>query len=478
MRLLKRGRRFARNRRGATAITFALCLIPILMMSGFAIDFALHLTYKKKVQHALDMAGLAAARHLNQDMGADLDTIKRLARSHFQSELGDADYISLNQVDVTRAGMRINLEVDGTMPTSIMHLGGVPTMSLFTESEAVYGVPSKAEIALVLDTSKSMTKIDTGETESRLASVQTAVNSMITELIDPDSEVEIKMAIVPFSNHVNVGEDQEGATWLSVPDDLTQMESNCVATDSWYRHNCRRVTHQCGQDNVDDDCGTWRCHGREPNLWDMECTVSRRDWTWHGCVQPRTEANHLQDGAYAAEQIPGILSMNPRRCATPIQPMTDSASDLTDAVNGLSARSETYIPTGLIWGLRMLSANEPFAAEKSISEYMSEGGLKSIVLMSDGENTLVPDATGEVLDDEDNPTVANTNTAEICDAMQQTGVEIYVVAYNISDVATTELLEDCASSKTRFFTATSTDQLEEVFAAITKQLGRDVSISG
>ncbi|MEM6554815.1 MAG: pilus assembly protein TadG-related protein [Pseudomonadota bacterium] len=478
MRFLTGGRRFARNRRGASAVVFALCFTPMILMAGFAIDFGLHLTYKKKVQHALDMAGLAAARHLNQDMGADLDTIKTMVRGHFQSTLADADYISLNEVDVTRAGMRINLEVDGTMPTSFMHLGGVPTMSLFTESEAVYGVPSKAEIALVLDASNSMTNTDPGDSESRLESLRSAVGTMVTELIDPDSAVEIKMAIVPFSNHVNVGMDQDGASWLAVPADLPLTETNCHIKHSWYVTNCERDTKSCGTDNVEDTCGTWECGEKEATADDWACTVSTLEWEWHGCVQPRTDTNHLQAGNYSAEQIPGILSLDPRRCATPIQPMTDVADDLNTAIAGLAARSETYIPTGLIWGLRMLTETAPFPAENSISEYMSQGGIKSIILMSDGENTLVPDATGEVLDDGDNPAIANANTRAICDTIKQAGVEIYVVAYNIADAATSAILEDCASSESRFYPATSTDQLKQVFVAISQQLGRDVSISG
>ena len=477
MRLLRGGRRFAHNRRGASAVVFALCFLPMILMVGFAIDFGLHLTYKKKVQHALDMAGLAAARHLNQDMGADLDTIKTMVRGHFQSTLADADYINLNEVDVTRSGMRINLEVDGTMPTSFMHLGGVPTMSLFTESEAVYGVPSKAEIALVLDTSHSMTKTD-GGSESRLDALRSAVGDMVLELIDPDASVEIKMAIVPFSNHVNVGVDQDGASWLAVPADLTQTETNCHIKHSWYVDNCESVTKSCGSDNVESTCATWDCGELEATADDWECTVSTREWEWHGCVQPRTDAFHLQAGYYSAEQIPGILSLDPRRCATPIQPMTDVADDLDTAIDGLAARSETYIPTGLIWGLRMLTETAPFPAENSISEYMSQGGIKSIVLMSDGENTLFPDATGEVLDDEDNPAIANANTNAICETIKQAGVEIYVVAYNIDDAATSAILEDCASSESRFYPATSTDELKQVFVAITQQLGRDVSISG
>lgn len=483
MRLLKRGRGLARNRRGATAITFALCLIPILMMSGFAIDFALHLTYKKKVQHALDMAGLAAARHLSQDAGADLDTIKRLARSHFQSELGDAGYISLNQVDVTRAGMRINLEVDGTMPTSIMHLAGVPTMSLFTESEAAYGIPTKIEVALVLDTSSSMSTTDAGQPKSRIASLKFAATEMVnTLMVGPDATIPVKMAVVPFSNRVNVGTDKAGKSWLSVPADFTKTEQNCHIPIEWYELNCTENSYTCDDDGVDDSCRSFDCPAGAEDAAIPVCTTESTDYSWNGCVQPRTEAYHLTDGNYGSEKIPGYLSVHiiggvsDKECASKIQKMTSDPSRVKRGINNMQVRSDTYMPSGLIWGYRMLTGQAPFRANQSISAFMRDGGAKAIVLMSDGSNTLAPEPDGSISGDD--ISAADPNTTEVCNLIKAANVEIYVVAYDISDVATTALLEDCASSTSRFFTATSTDQLEAVFATITKQLGRDVSISG
>ncbi|MEM9180039.1 MAG: pilus assembly protein TadG-related protein [Pseudomonadota bacterium] len=485
MRLLKRGRRFARNRRGVTAITFALCLIPILMMSGFAIDFGLHLTYKKKVQHALDMAGLAAARHLSQDAGADLDTIKRLARSHFQSELGGADYISLNQVEVTRAGMRINLEVDGTMPTSIMHLAGVPTMSLFTESEAAYGVPTMAEVVLVLDTSESMGQADSlGNIP--LDALQTSAENLVTTLTDPASEFDTKVAIVPFSARVNVGGTNRNEAWINVPDDYdVEVVDECRVSLEWMRENCTQYGERCTVDGQPALCTRWRCDPRKyQHAPRDDCTTETQRFRWFGCVNSRASTNHLSDAAYDADPIPGFLDINANSCASRMIGLTENQTQLTTAIGNFEARGQTYIPAGLIWGLRMLTDNDPFAAEKSITQFIREGGTKTIVLMSDGANARVPaEDTGllEPAEADIDPAAharANANTVAICDTIRNANVEVYTVAFRVSDPDTTALLEGCASSASRFFTADSTDQLEEVFETITKQLGRDVSISG
>ncbi|NQY14083.1 MAG: VWA domain-containing protein [Henriciella sp.] len=125
----------------------------------------------------------------------------------------------------------------------------------------------------------------------------------------------------------------------------------------------------------------------------------------------------------------------------------------------------------------MLTGNAPFPADQSISGFAASGGLKTIILMSDGANTLAPEVTGQIEDDLDG-SIANPNTREICRTIKGRGVEIYTVAYNITDIDTAALLEACASSESRFFAASSTDELKAVFEQITKQLQRDIAVSG
>lgn len=469
--------RLAHDRRGASAIVFAMCLMPMLLAIGFVIDFGMYLNQKAKVQHALDMAGLAAARHLRLNLTEDMGTVQSLAGDYFATEIANSDYISMNQVTMSRSGMRLHLNVDGTMPTSFMQLVGFSSLSLETDTEVVYGVPSKAEIALVLDTSTSMSVIDSGESEARIESLKTAAKEMIAILIDPASSIEVKMAIVPFSNRVNIGTDQSGASWLHVPPDETLITGTCPITSDWYSANCTRSSTSCSDDDVVGSCGTWDCTGVDTSVADRNCSSVTRTLTWHGCVQPRSEDYHLLDASYASEKIPGFVSSQARECASQVQPLTDNLDDLNRTVNTLAVRSETYIPSGLIWGLRMLSDQEPFAADESVQTFLEEGGVKSLVLMSDGANTLAPDpTTGEIADAD--ITRADPNTRAICQTIKDAGVELFVVAYNIADSATTSLLRECASSETRFYAAASADQLKEVFSSITQQLSRDIAITG
>ncbi|MEO1187862.1 MAG: pilus assembly protein TadG-related protein [Pseudomonadota bacterium] len=467
---------YARDHRGATAVVFALCLVPILLVVGFAVDFAMHQGQKAKVQHALDMAGLAAAKHMSTNLSADLDDVETLARDYFKAELDGDAYISMNDVTLARSGLRLNLEVDGTMPTSFMQLAGVATMPLSAEAEIVYSVPTSSEVVLVLDTSTSMSVTDSGETESRIESLKTAARDMISVLLASDATIDVKMGVVPFSNQVNIGTDQAGASWLSVPADVSQTRDYCRITTGWYEANCTRDTYACSDDDVDGACGTWNCDGVDTSAADRECTTYTITHSWHGCVKPRSDLYHLSDGFYSMERIPGILSRDARQCASQVQPLTDNTSDLNRTINTLAVRSETYIPSGLIWGFRMLSQRRPFATDQSIEGFRNSGGVKTIVLMSDGANTLAPEADGTISDAD--ITEADPNTRAVCQTIKDAGVEIFVVAYNISDVTTTTLLNTCASSDSRFFEASSTDELKAVFESIAQQISRDISIVG
>lgn len=468
--------RFARDCRGGTVLIFAICLVPIILAVGFAVDYGFYLNHKQKVQHALDMAGLAAAKHVRDHRDATNADLETIAGNYFDSEMATNTYISLEDVTLARGGMRVNLAVEGTMPTSFMQLAGVATMPLDTRTEVVFDAPSKAEFVLVLDTSTSMTNTDPGDTQSRIESLRTASKGMISALLGTTATIPVEVGIVPFSNTVNVGMGNATESWLSVPADVTFTQQDCRPPDAWYQANCTPDTHACGEDGVAGSCGTWDCSSADEDSAPIVCTDIDITGTWHGCVQPRTATNHLQDREYSTDPIPGFISTNDRACASPIVPLSDNQTTLENEIDSLDVRNETYIPSGLIWGLRMLTHTDPFRADESISAFTLDGGVKSIVLVSDGENTLAPETSGEVTDTDISE--ANPNTREVCQTVKDAGVEIYVVAYNIADTTTTTLLQNCATSPSRFFEAGSSDELQTVFEEITQYLARDLAIAG
>src|SRR5690242_13522643 len=52
--------RFVRHRRGNVAITFALCIVPIVFLMGMALDYASAIARQQRLNAAADSAALAA----------------------------------------------------------------------------------------------------------------------------------------------------------------------------------------------------------------------------------------------------------------------------------------------------------------------------------------------------------------------------------------------------------------------------------
>lgn len=59
-RLLRLARNFGHDRSGATAVVFAICLVPTIGMVGLGVDYMKGLSYKRRFDAAVDSASLAA----------------------------------------------------------------------------------------------------------------------------------------------------------------------------------------------------------------------------------------------------------------------------------------------------------------------------------------------------------------------------------------------------------------------------------
>ena len=152
----------------------------------------------------------------------------------------------------------------------------------------------------------------------------------------------------------------------------------------------------------------------------------------------------------------------------------------------MQARGSTYIPAGLMWGWRLISEVQPIKAsegldsdheddddgeEKGFSVRNKANVNKSIVLMTDGQNTRSPrynhrDHQGG------NRAEADSLTAEICRNIKNSDekITIYTVAFEVNDAATKRMLRNCATSASHYFDASNSAKLAESFEKIAKSL--------
>ncbi len=468
--IIRSGRAFGRavssfwgDTKGNVAMLFGLSIIPIFLVAGFAVDNNRQATYQNKIQNALDFAVLSTAKYALSNSASD-EEFREMAQDFFDSQLELADEATLTQVSYSRVGDLVTLTVSGELPTAMMSVGGIKTMPLGTKSAAIFGEPAAAEIALVLDTSTSMAG-------SKLDTLEDAATSMIDDLIVDGSDA-VKMSIVPFATYVNVGTDKEGESWIEVEPEYTSSYEQCSAPAGWYEEQCERETYDCVRDGIESTCSRWDCD--DDLIVPKTCEDKTRTHKWYGCVESREAPYNIKAEGFISRPVQGFTTTWSGACPAPMRELTSDADDLTDTIESLSARQNTYIATGLTWGLRTLTPGAPFDGGQDFTAFKDNGGRKALVLMSDGANTKAPSSNGKHNSNDDD--LANDNTELVCDEIKSKEIELYTIAFEIDDDDTKELLEDCATSADHYFDASNAAELKEAFEDIGDEF-RDIALA-
>jgi von Willebrand factor type A domain len=224
----------------------------------------------------------------------------------------------------------------------------------------------------------------------------------------------VKVAVVPFSQYVNVGVENRAASWLKLSD-------------------------------------------------------IPADQTWVGCVRSRLLGIDTIDGA--PEKPYQILlqqtSLLPNEfCPTPLTPLTADKSVVMTAVDAMVMSGQTYIPAGLMWGWNVLTHDAPF------TEARAKGVRKAMVLMTDGSNSRSHFAYG-IHEGTDIPAAVRTMLT-LCRNIKQAGIHVYTVAFDppVAERAVVDQLKECASDSGSAFVADDSTAFIQAFGDITRQLQR------
>lgn len=137
--------------------------------------------------------------------------------------------------------------------------------------------------------------------------------------------------------------------------------------------------------------------------------------------------------------------------------LTTSDSTITSQIANMVAQGETYIPAGVMWGLRVLSPNAPLA------DGAPYGSKKIMILMTDGYNTKSQFDTGHEGSD---VTAANTVMTQLCDVARSQSIEMYTIAFEVTDNQVKQRLQQCAVDNQHYFDAQSNQALSDAFNKI------------
>jgi Flp pilus assembly protein TadG len=195
-------RRFCSSQDGSVAIIFALAFIPVLGISGAAVDYASATQTRARMTQAADAAVLATANQTN--LSGDARSL--YARRYFEANLAGLPVSDL-AVRIKDVGPALRIEADAKMTTNFMAFLGIDKMQLAVAAEVVRG-GDNVEVALVMDTTYSMV--------NDLAGAKVAAKDFINMLQPNTGNGGLRLSVVPYIASVNPGRTNLGMSSMDV----------------------------------------------------------------------------------------------------------------------------------------------------------------------------------------------------------------------------------------------------------------------
>ncbi|MER2519494.1 MAG: TadE/TadG family type IV pilus assembly protein [Bdellovibrionales bacterium] len=466
--VLQCARRFIAAESGMTLPLLALSMVVITGMTGLAIDTARMQLSQAKLQFSLDAAGLAAGSTVNTSaLSAE---VTKYLNANFEGYMGAT--VTGCSATVNDTNTIISLSATATMPTTFMGTVGVDTITVTANAQVTRAVTG-LELIMVLDTTGSMSWT-AGQGVTKIAALKTAATALVNTMFgSKDTAEKLWIGIVPFSQAVNIGTGH--SAWM---DDTYNSGLSWPTDAPW--EGCVDARGS-GYDVTDDP----------PSA--LQTATLFRQYYWptdsNNCwLKTKNTSGNYKCSAVGTEPVYVTpMSASTRGpnylCPKEVQLMTNQKQPLLDKISSLTARGNTLVNQGLIWGWHMISPRwrgfwgGAMDGNSLPLDYNTKNMVKAVVLLTDGENTQDNSSHSAYWFLKDNKLGTTSGSAaiieldrrtkEICTQMKSKGIYIYSIALGTDLPASSlQLLKDCASSASFYFYSPSTSQLEKVFSAI------------
>jgi uncharacterized protein YegL len=342
-----------------------------------------------------------------------------------------------------------------------MTIADVTTMPLRANATVKWG-GYKLRVALALDTTGSMSS------SNKLTVLKTATKNLLDQLkAAAPNDGDVEVAIIPFSEMVNVGSSNKTATWIDKTTEFGTCSLNPSTNVSKLR--CYNATNKFKN-------GSWT-----PGTWA----------NWNGCITDRgaydtpspTTAGSGYDQRVTAPDISIPASLFPAAspslsssCPATMIGLSHDWTALKSTVNSLVAQGATNQPIGLVWAWQALVGGGPL----SVSTKDPNAKYKeAIILLSDGLNTRDRwNGNGSnTSTDVDSRMCSGTNCSiGTCNNIKSyftsanSDFILYTIQVNTSGDPTSTLLRNCASSTDKFYLLTSATDMIVTFNNIGSEL--------
>lgn len=455
---------FHRNSAGNVMITFALAMVPILLSAGMAVDYTRISRDISDIQNAMDSATLAAAGEIEDKTDAQLKTlIDDFLKVNLEPRL--YNQIANQRPTIDRTNLAVKLDVTAESPTTFLKITNRNTIDYDLIASTKTDVRN-AEVILALDTTYSMSQ------ENRMTDLKYSANKFVDELMKHNrSTTKVKIGIVPFARYVNVGLGNRNQPWMSVPADRTEVQPRRCTTRTTGQ-TCIGVTTCTNRTGYNDGVPyTYRscsCSRYSAGTTTTSCYTPTYTYTWHGCVGSRPYPYNLK-APYDSRKFTGLQNVT---CANPLLPLSDNKATVKNQIQALNPSGDTYIPAGLMWGMRLVTSSQPFTQAVTFAEAQRKNTKKVVILMTDGENTRSKDGSNPTHNGSDT-NQTNRWTTEACNEIKSKNIELYTLTFGRSvPAATKSLIKQCATSDEHYFDATTGTDLTTAFDKIAANLTR------
>ena len=445
---------FARDESGVATIFACFMIMMMVLVGGIGVDLMHNEMERTRLQNTIDRAVLAAA-----DLDQTLDP-ESVVEDYFE-KAGMGNYLSAVTVDQGLNYRTVTAEASTASPTQFMHLMGVDQLNVPAISAAEERI-SNVEVSLVLDISGSMAW------NSKMVNLQDAAETFVNELIDEDTQDLISVTVVPYSEHVNVGQNI-----------YNQLNTN-------HRHGFSYCVEVPDAEFASAALDTTITYDQ----------MQHYQWNYNGYT------NEVDDTVCPHEDFESIL------------PLSQSVTDLEGAISQFTPRAGTSIFLGVKWGAALLDpSTRPIVSSLVASgvvdeafdgrpvDYSDDETMKTIVVMTDGKNDRSNRIANGAYKNSShyvhwsnynfwyylqnyvhssyhhyyywqkyNAAQGDTLTDSICTAAKDQGIVIWGVGFEVDDHGA-DVLKSCASSPSHFFRVEGV-QISEAFEAIASQINQ------
>jgi Flp pilus assembly protein TadG len=480
---------FGRDRGGNVAITFAFATLPLIAAVGSAVDYSRANAVKASLQTAIDSTALLLAKEARTDTA---DQLQINATKYFKAMFAppDAKNITVG-ANFTTGGTSLLINASAEVPTTLMNVFGFNSIKINASSTAKWGL-TRLRVALVLDNSGSMAD------DGKMSALKTATKNLLTQLKNSSqADGDVYVSVIPFDSRVNIGKSNINLDWLdwtAWDQDWKDTHGTCSdGSNSPDREICETNMHcsdvQYTTKNIcQNNHKTWLTSS---GTWTP--TITPPDHAqWNGCIYERGPSDvnlltatgndydqvldpstSIPNTWAATDPIRGLNKLKdrvtiyhdpPYPCIAPMIGLTNDWTTLDDAVNNMEPVGFTNQPLGLVWGWQSLVGGNTFVAPPLDSNFKYE---QAIILLTDGMNSFdrwYGDYNSSYTQEVDIRMVDSQGKGT-CKNVKESDVNIYAIQVNTTGVATSQVMQSCASPG-KFFTITSAADLDSLFQRI------------